>query len=229
MKRSGRIDSLWPRIAWLDRDSVLVVDLIDEVIGDLKGKEHALATNMSKGRAREFIAGRTVARRALRNLQPSCEAEILIGVGGEPIWPPDISGSLSHTSSFVAALVARSCMHPSVGIDLDDPRPIDSHAAREIMTEDEVAAVLSACWTSDFAIARNLVFLAKESFFKFQFPLTQIRDLDFDAVRLRASETIGALEVSPRADVPIVDGVCRRARIFVLEIHGVRMCYTVVV
>ena len=97
------------------------------------------------------------------------------------------------------------------------------------MTEDEVDAVLWACWTSDLAIARNLVFLAKESFFKFQFPLTHIRDLDFDAVKLRASETIGALEVSPRANVPIVEAVCHRARIFFLEIHGLRMCYTAVV
>lgn len=178
----------WPLVRRLDTDAVLVVDHIDAARKELAADERMHASTMSAGRLREFAAGRAVARRALALLQIPADVGIPIGAGGEPLWPERTSGSLSHTATHAVALVARSTRHASVGVDLDDHRLIGTAAAAELMTSPEIEAVLAAGWTSDYTIAQNIVFLAKEAIFKYQYPLTARRELDFGEVRLHGSE-----------------------------------------
>jgi len=102
-----------------------------------------------------------------------------MGSGGEPLWPVNYVGSLSHTSTHVAALVARATRHTSVGVDLDDGRLLGVAAAGELMTEFEVEAVLAEGWTVDAEIAPNLAFLVKEALYKYQYPKTRFRELGF--------------------------------------------------
>jgi 4'-phosphopantetheinyl transferase EntD len=94
-----------------------------------------------------------------------------------------------------------------------------------LMTTDEIAVVLAQGWTSDIAIAQNLAFLAKEALFKYQYPITGRRELEFDEVRLQASERTGVLATSCATDDPALQSALSPARVFHEEIHGLRMCW----
>jgi 4'-phosphopantetheinyl transferase EntD len=209
----------------LDADTILVIDHIGETLEELAADEREYAATMSRARRREFAAGRTVARQALRLLQHSPGTGIPMGMGGEPIWPQGMSGSLSHTSTHAAALIARATRHGSVGVDLDDQRLLGTEAAVELMTRQEIDIVIAQGWAHDVAIAQNLVFLAKESLFKYQYPITGRRELDFDEVSLHPSERSGVLTASCAHD-PGLQRVLAQARIFHLEIQGLRICWT---
>lgn len=219
------VKTRWPHVRWLDADTVLVVDRIEAVREDLVENERACAATMSRARLREFAGGRAVARRALECLEHSPYTGIPMGAAGEPVWPQGISGSLSHTTTHAAVLVARSTLHASVGIDLDDQRLLGGVAASELMTDDEIEAVFAQGWTGDLAIAQNLVFLAKESVFKYQYPLIGRRELDFHEVRLRTSERRGVLAASSAVEDPALQHVVGSARIFHEEIQGLRLCW----
>jgi 4'-phosphopantetheinyl transferase EntD len=149
-----------------------------------------------------------------------------MGAGGEPVWPQGISGSLSHTATNTVVLIARSAHHASVGVDIDDQRLLSTAAAEELMTPDEVAVVLAQGWTSDIAIAQNLAFLAKEALFKYQYPITRKRELEFDDVHLKASEDTGVLAAWCGLEDNNLQRVLASARIFFGEIQGVRICWT---
>lgn len=225
MEQRASVDVTWPQTRWLDSDTVLVIDRIGEPHEELAADERKYAAAMSRARLREFMAGRTIARQALQLLQVRQGAAIPMGSGGEPLWPQGVSGSLSHTAAHAVALIARSSRHISVGVDLDDQRLLGTAAAAELMTPDEVTVVLEQGWTGEAAIAQNLVFLAKESVFKFQYAITRRRDLEFDQVRVHASGRRGVLTASATAEDADLQRVLASAQIFHEEIHGLRICW----
>jgi 4'-phosphopantetheinyl transferase EntD len=128
MEQLRRPEMTWPHTRWLDLDTVLVVDRIGAPGEELATNGRLHVHGMSTGRLKEFTAGRAVARRALALLREPANRGILIGTGGEPLWPGAISGSISHTATHAIALVARSTRHTSVGVDLDDRRLIGAAA-----------------------------------------------------------------------------------------------------
>ena len=81
-------------------------------------------------------------------------------------------------------MVARSSHYRSVGIDLDDERPLGNNVAKDLMSDDEVQRVLMTGIAANVDEAHRFVFSAKEAVFKCQFPLTGNADLDFDDVQL---------------------------------------------
>jgi 4'-phosphopantetheinyl transferase EntD len=112
-----------------------------------------------------------------------------------------------------------------VGIDLDDQRLIGASAAADLMTDEEIQAVLSLGWASEIETARNIVFLAKEALFKYQYPLAGNRDLDFPEVRVRVSPGGASLIASPCSPATALDAAFSRARIQYQEIQQLRMCW----
>jgi 4'-phosphopantetheinyl transferase EntD len=209
-------------LRWVDSDTVLVVERIDGLEEALAAEELPLASDMQPRRLREFTAGRRVARRALAALGQA-RAVILIGSGGEPVWPPGIAGSLSHSTTHAAALVSRGLRHASVGIDLDDHRLIGEAAAADLMTEEEIEVVIAQGWAHDRALAQNVVFCAKEALFKCQYPLTHNRDLDFDDVRLVGSTDPGTVAVSCLIDDRHLGAQLAGIRLFIIQIQGVHL------
>jgi 4'-phosphopantetheinyl transferase EntD len=209
-------------LRWVDNDTVLVVERIDEREESLMTDELSLASDMRPRRRREFTAGRRVARRALTALGKA-HATISIGSGGEPLWPLGSAGSLSHTATHAAALVSRGPRHASVGIDLDDHRLVGEAAATDLMTEEEIAVVVAQGWAHDRSLAQNAVFCAKEALFKCQYPLTRKGDLDFDDVWLVRSAHPEAVGVAC-----LIEDLDLRARLegillFIDEIQGLRL------
>lgn len=215
----------WPYVHWLGVDTVVVVDRMAGVAQILAEEEFAYASAMTPARQREFASGRALARRAMQLLRLPPGIAIPIGTEGDPVWPTGVAGSISHTATHVAVLLSLSSRHASVGIDIDDERPLGSAAAAELMTDAEVQLVLSAGWTGDAAIAKNLVFSAKESLFKYQYPLTGQRDLDYCQVLLIASEQPGVLGASCMISDPSLQEVLVPARLFYKRIQGVRTCW----
>jgi 4'-phosphopantetheinyl transferase EntD len=218
-----RHSDTWPVIRSPDADTVLIIDCIGATQCELIGQERTQASEMTLGRRREFAAGRALARQALALLGESSNPEIPMGSGGEPLWPVNFVGSLSHTATHVAALVARATRHVSVGVDLDDGRLLGAAAAGELMTASEVEAVLAQEWTADEEIARNLAFLAKEALYKYQYPKTRFRELGFDEVRLYRTET--GLRACTALEGLNLQAVITNGALFSEEIHKLRVCW----
>ncbi len=216
----------WPYVRWLGANLVLVINRISSLPGELASSERAHATTMTPARLREFAAGRTVARHALQLLRHSHRDGVPMGANGEPIWPVGTVGSISHTSTHAAALVARSENYASVGLDLDDGRLLGAAAAMDLMTDAEVAAVLAQGWTSDVAIAQNIVFLMKEALFKGQYPIIRRHDLEFNEIELRGADAQGVLGASCATEDAELQRLIAASRTFYQEIHGLRICWS---
>ncbi len=121
----------------------------------------------SGARSHEFARGRLCARRALRGLGVE-EAPVGIGPDGEPLWPAGVVGSITHTGSYAAAVVAHASGLRSPGLDAEPVRPMSEVLAAEVLTPLERARLRDA---GDPALLAVLCFAAKEAAFKAWFPL----------------------------------------------------------
>jgi 4'-phosphopantetheinyl transferase EntD len=169
--------------------------------------EAELARAMGPARRREFAAGRACARRALRELGVP-DGPVLRGERRAPRFPDGVIGSITHTSGFCAAAVARSASFAGVGLDAERDEALSAGAARRICAEGELAALRALPGHSAEHWAA-LVFSAKESLYKAYFPLTGVfigfRDAE---ITLRPeTEHSGRFEAQlVRADAPDAAG-----------------------
>lgn len=118
----------------------------------------------------QFARGRIAAHAALRSigLEPS---PIGKGERGEPIWPNNIIGSISHSSEYAIAAVCSDSFQ-AIGVDIEDVNTELSHDISErICLTGELAWVNSAdC--KDAHLRRVLsIFSAKETIYKALYPL----------------------------------------------------------
>jgi 4'-phosphopantetheinyl transferase EntD len=124
-------------------------------------------------RAEEFAAGRSCARRLMREFGI---ASCAIGVGDDrqPLWPDEVVGSITHTTGFCAAVLAPIAAMRSLGIDSEITGGVKADLWRGICTPAETAW-LGSLPQAEQSAAATLIFSAKEAFYKCQFPLTQER------------------------------------------------------
>lgn len=121
------------------------------------------------------------------------EIAIPVGPRGEPQWPAGVSGSISHDSGSVIAIVSNSLGGAGLGVDLlrRDSR-IESGGADFIAGETEISAVAdylenhSACPREQSLDPLLLVFSAKEAAIKALSPSLD-RYLDFREIRIEPS------------------------------------------
>ncbi|WP_309585656.1 4'-phosphopantetheinyl transferase superfamily protein [Rhizobium rhizogenes] len=133
-------------------------------------------------RQAEFLAGRFLGQAALKLLgRPS----VPIGIGNkrEPVWPPGISGSISHSHGICVSMATLDG-EAMVGVDVEK---IEPGAVTEIILkraldtlERELIADREQC---DGRVLPFLVFSAKETLFKALYPIVG-RHFDFHAARL---------------------------------------------
>ncbi|OZG70445.1 hypothetical protein BTA51_26110 [Hahella sp. CCB-MM4] len=142
-------------------------------------------------RQAEFLAGRVCAQSALQEFGYS-RFDVIQGKTNDPIWPVGLSGSITHSNNYAAALVCKSHAYAGVGIDIEDN--IEG-STREAMTQlvvnkDELCYLRSVT-TSIVSLDRllTLVFSSKESFFKAAFSLVG-RYFDFSAVHITEVDLI---------------------------------------
>lgn len=133
-------------------------------------------------RQREYQAGRAAARNAL-GLLGVRNFDLLGGTGRQPVWPPGVVGSLTHTAGYCAAAVARRDDIAALGIDVEVARPLPADIASMICSKEEQRQADSAATTREEGVGLRVVFSAKEAVYKTYFPQTG-RFLRFCDVRL---------------------------------------------
>ena len=122
-------------------------------------------------RRREFAWGRSAAHCALQRIGVPW-SPILKGKNNEPLWPPGVVGSISHTDQLAIAAVARCQHYAGIGIDIEwSQRKISLSIADRICLPAEKAWVESC---GDPLARLLMLFSAKESVFKAFFPIARI-------------------------------------------------------
>jgi 4'-phosphopantetheinyl transferase EntD len=165
-------------------------------------EESDIVANAVEKRQLEFAKGRQCARAALRRLRIS-DGPLLVGSQREPLWPPGVTGSISHTAGLCAAAVGWEARYGGVGIDVEPAEALEPEIAERVASIGEMEALPSM---SPLLVAR-LVFSAKESFYKCQFQQTRRRLDVFDvAIALQPS---GAFEARLLVDAEqLAHGSC---------------------
>jgi 4'-phosphopantetheinyl transferase EntD len=158
----------------------------------LHPEEARLVENAVARRRAEFGAGRRRMREALALL--GIEAGV-IGVGAhrEPLLPPGVSATITHTREFCAAAAARIARDGHVGIDAESLQPLeDGVAALVLRPEERAESQADPCRAA-------VLFCAKEAFYKAFFQVCA-RYLDFQEARVRLQPASGAFELEIHAE-----------------------------
>ena len=133
-------------------------------------------------RRREFAAGRQCARTALARMGIH-HFPLLSGSRREPLWPKGVVGSISHSDSACVAAVASAEHYRGIGVDVEPDEPLSADLVHAVCCPDEVRYLTDAPGLDPMVVAR-IVFCAKESVYKCQFPMTRTF-LDFADVSIR--------------------------------------------
>jgi 4'-phosphopantetheinyl transferase EntD len=156
--------------------------------GDLALLYPAEAAHVERAVAKrrgEFAAGRLCARSALAAFG-IIDFPVRVADDRQPIWPPNLVGSITHTDGLCAAVVADRSQALGIGIDSEVVEPMSTEMRARICVPDEVDW-LASLPVSQLAAAAMLIFSAKEAFYKAQSPLTG-EWLDFSEVSLEVSD-----------------------------------------
>lgn len=164
------------------KQSLAAVRDAAEQLSTEEQQELARFTNLR--RATQFLYGRLAAKAALEQLSEIGENySVGRGATGEPVWPPGLLGSISHTDAAegatAVAIVADSKQERSlcgVGIDIESvQRAVEPGLAARILSEAERRELLADLEEGE----RNLTLLAalsaKEAIYKAIWPIVQRR------------------------------------------------------
>jgi len=166
-----------------------------------------LATWLPKRRA-QFLAGRLAAKYALNSSESLSKRslgettqELSIGKHREPIWPRNLTGSISHSHQLSIATVKHQATDRS-GIGLDIQSLIDQKMQHEIastiLTQSDSALMKQSVSGLSESMLFTLIFSAKESFFKaffstagnyFGFDAVSVTEVDIDSSELTLKTT----------------------------------------
>lgn len=130
--------------------------------------ERAFARGFAGGRRASWIGGRVALRAALAlaGLPPVDPVEPILATDrGAPRLPAGVTGSISHKPGLAVAIAGRAGLPPvSLGIDLEQVRPLRTDIAPRVLTAPERAALPAAGPARDRAVLR--LFCAKEAIYK---------------------------------------------------------------
>jgi 4'-phosphopantetheinyl transferase EntD len=150
-------------------------------LAPLPEEEPLIARSVAK-RRNEFITARHCARLALGELGVG-PVPILKGDKGEPCWPDNVVGSLTHCAGYRGAVVGRRTVVRSVGVDAEphEALPDGVLGAISLPAERSAIAALPSSMRWD-----RILFCAKEATYKAWFPLTK-RWLGFEDAHIAFS------------------------------------------
>ena len=147
--------------------------------GGLLPEETLSIARAGAKRRREFVAGRVLARGGMRRLGLEPEA-IPMGPDRAPRWPDGVVGSITHTDRWCAVALGRADEILAIGIDVEVETPLAAELWPLVCTPDELARLRSLPPADGGSLAK-LLFSAKETAYKSQYPLTK-QFLDFAAM-----------------------------------------------
>jgi 4'-phosphopantetheinyl transferase EntD len=146
-------------------------------------EEEAYMQRAVPRRRDEFATGRWCARQALTELHVA-PGPIAVGPWRNPLWPDQLTGSISHATHTCAAVVAPRTAWKAIGIDLLDREsaarlPVDADHLIANPHETDSPPALPA-WVPPLV----LLFSAKEAAIKALSPMLQ-RFVDFPEIWVR--------------------------------------------
>jgi len=140
----------------------------------------------SDKRRRQYILGRLAAEEMLRSLINDA-SPITNGPRGEPIWPPGVVGSITHTSSIAIAVGALAEAVRGVGVDAEEKaRRISEGVIEKISKQEELGWIYEK--REEVNERALTLFSVKESIFKALYP-TYRRELSFRDAQVTIGET----------------------------------------
>ena len=162
--------------------------------------EQAYLRGADPGRRAEFTAVRWCAGEVLHRIGVDDRPHLVPGPGGNPPWPAEVVGSMTHTHGHVLAAAARTDSVSLLGIDAEPNRPLTPFGRDHACSPDELAATQR--WPAWVATDR-LIASCKEAFYKAVFPRDG-KPLQFPDVRvtLRPDGTFTARERGTDTDLP---------------------------
>jgi len=137
--------------------------VVDATIA-LLPEEQSGVSGWAGKRQREFSSGRLYARRAMQDLDVTAQP-IRRKENRAPIWPADVSGSLTHCDDIAAAVLCRRGVLRSVGLDIECRGRIHEELYRGLFTTKEQASIRAG-------VSTTLLFAVKEAIYKALHPLT---------------------------------------------------------
>ncbi|MDO4914100.1 4'-phosphopantetheinyl transferase [Corynebacterium sp.] len=161
----------------------------------LHPQERAYVSDAVPLRRAQFADARACARNAVTDLTGHDHADTVIGKGerGMPLFPRGVVGSLTHTTGFRAAVVARTDTLKSVGVDAEVAKPLPDGVPDAVLTPRDLQHIAVVQqhgrqhvqrhgrdpeFSSSENILETVVFSAKEALYKSWFPLALVF-LDF--------------------------------------------------
>jgi 4'-phosphopantetheinyl transferase EntD len=183
------------------------VDLYRDPLTDLHPDEARAVASAREPRLLEFRGGRHCARTALAVFGVT-GVPILRGEDRSPTWPEGFVGSITHTRArdrgWCGAAVARAAGVRAVGIDAEFDEPLEPKLYERVLTPGERSR-LTELPEAERGRYAKLVFSAKESVYKCQYPLSRTF-LEFKDVEISV-ETGGAFRAVLRKDAgPLSSG-----------------------
>jgi 4'-phosphopantetheinyl transferase EntD len=155
-------------MALLAPGSAAVAETFDARAAEaLLDAEQALLAAAPERRQLDLARGRACARQALQKLGVGA-VPILRGSDGEPLWPPEICGSITHCAGYCAAVAAHKRDLGSIGIDAEPVQGLGEVALDHVAVPSERDWIRSADRGMPWPL---LLFSAKESVFKAWFQL----------------------------------------------------------
>lgn len=164
---------------------------------DVYPEELAAIPGAVDRRRREFAAGRTAARLALRELGAPAMA-VPMGADRAPIWPPGLLGSITHAGTACLAAVAWEGEMRLVGLDLEEDSPLDTDLLPTVCTPAERAWLAGQMDPGHWA---KLIFSAKECAYKAQYRISRTL-FGFDTLHITLDTANRGFSATFQSDVP---------------------------
>jgi 4'-phosphopantetheinyl transferase EntD len=158
-------------------------------------------------RIADFSAGRLCAHRALREF--GVESFSLLSAPDRlPRWPQPLTGSITHTEGYSAAVVGRREDFRGLGVDCETIASVHAELWPRILGGAELERLQGLPLAARETTAA-LMFAAKEAFYKCQFPLTR-EWLEFEDVEIECAHwdaPTGCFSVRPQRRLHLQDEV----------------------
>ncbi len=171
MEQQARQEIGQLEIYQIDR-CLLLAAPIQQIPSSLFPEESTRMTSWVEKRQREFSAGRALSRHAM-GLLGLPMYPIPIGKMRQPLWPPGLVGSITHTDTHCAVALGRQRDALSMGIDIETEGRVTPDLWPHIFAREEIALLESQPLDRQSELAGQM-FSAKEAYFKLQYPLTTL-------------------------------------------------------
>ncbi|WP_397543993.1 4'-phosphopantetheinyl transferase superfamily protein [Roseovarius salis] len=170
--------------------------------------EAQVVAGSRESRRKEFLAGRAAVHRAMEKMGMP-PAPVLQSENRAPVWPANLTGSISHGGRICVAVVAPGNVVSGLGIDVEEDTPLDEDLVAGVCTLPERAWLSTRPAHLRGRLAK-LVFSAKECTYKCQFAISR-QLIDFTDVEITTDLETGQFEATFVQSVP---GFDRGARLF---------------